>query len=162
MMVSSFVATDPQSHTGLTNTWLTPQYFFDELGEFDLDPCAAPSPRPFDTAKTMYELPTNGLEQDWLGRVWLNPPYGKEAKDWLEKLEAHGNGIALIFARTDTKWLQPVLERNGLFLLLGRVKFLKPDGSSDTNAGSPSILVPFGRKNIGAILSSNLPGIWKQ
>ena len=32
----------------------------------------------------------------------MNPPYGKFTAKWLEKFINHRNGIALVFARTDT------------------------------------------------------------
>jgi hypothetical protein len=63
------------SHTkpnqGDTNTWLTPEPIVRALGPFDLDPCAAPSPRPWDTAKFHIELPKDGLAADWSG-PWCN------------------------------------------------------------------------------------------
>lgn len=72
--MKSFTFTDPVSHNGETNTWLTPKWLLDELGEFDLDPCAAPEPRPFPTAKKMIsEKDGCGLSAKWEGRVWLNP-----------------------------------------------------------------------------------------
>jgi hypothetical protein len=44
---------------------------------------------------------------DRLGPFDLDPcacsPYGKLATAWLDRLAAHGNGIALVFARTETK-----------------------------------------------------------
>ncbi|HVI40922.1 MAG TPA: DNA N-6-adenine-methyltransferase, partial [Anaerovoracaceae bacterium] len=102
-MSKSFFSTDPVSHKGATNVWLTPKWLLDELGEFDLDPCAAPNPRPFPTAKKMItEADECGLKASWHGRVWLNPPYGKQIGPWLEKLKSHGDGIALVFARTET------------------------------------------------------------
>jgi hypothetical protein len=59
------------SHTkpnqGDTNTWLTPQHIVQALGTFDLDPCAAPSPRPWPTAKYHIELPEDGLAASWCG-----------------------------------------------------------------------------------------------
>lgn len=158
----SFVSTDPVSHKGATNIWLTPKWILDALGEFDLDPCAAPDPRPFATAKRMIaEADADGLSADWEGRVWLNPPYGKHLGPWLNKLRTHGNGIALVFARTETNWLQPIMESAGIFFMKGRIKFLRPDGREETNAGAPSILIPFGRKNIAAILASDIKGVWK-
>ena len=40
---------------------------------FDLDPCAAPAPQPWPTARTMFtEAMGDGLSIDWDGRVWLN------------------------------------------------------------------------------------------
>lgn len=154
----SFTSTDPQSHNGQTNTWLTPLNLVHSLGEFDLDPCAFQN---HFTAKRMIMLPECGLKAKWSGRVWLNPPYGKEQQVWLDKLKEHGNGIALIFARLETKWLLPYLE-NGFFQIQGRLKFLRSDFTEDSNAGTGSILLPFGRKNIGSILSSDINGRWFQ
>lgn len=55
-------------HRGVTNTWLTPRWIVDALTEevpFDLDPCAAPSPRPWDTAMHHITLPEDGLISPW-------------------------------------------------------------------------------------------------
>lgn len=155
----SFVSTDPVSHKGKTNTWLTPLELVNSLGVFDIDPCGFPGHK---TAETLFCLPEdNGLEMDWHGRIWLNPPYGKDQRLWLEKLKHHGNGIALVFARLETKWIQPFIA-DGFFQLEGRVSFLNERFEKVSNAGAPSMLIPFGRKNIGAILSSDLRGKWFQ
>jgi len=154
----SLFATDPVSHQGKTNTWLTPLWLIESLGSFDLDPCGFPGHR---TAERLITLPNDGLTQEWSGRVWLNPPYGKHTEHWLRKLKEHDNGIALVFARLETKWIQPFIS-GGIFTLEGRLKFLNDQFKEVTNAGSPSMLIPFGRKNVGAILSSDLKGRWFQ
>lgn len=87
---------------GATVEWLTPPEILLALGEFDLDPCCPPV-MPWVTAKTMLNPSCDGFSADWSGRVWLNPPYGGETQKWLAKLAAHGNGIAFIFARTETR-----------------------------------------------------------
>lgn len=56
-----------QSPLNGTDTWLTPPAVLAALGEFDLDPCSAPSPRPWPTAKQHIELPENGLLANWGG-----------------------------------------------------------------------------------------------
>jgi hypothetical protein len=86
-------------------TWLTPASIIWALGPFDLDPCAAPSPRPWPTARKHIEPPEDGLRARWEGRVWLNPPYGKDRGmyEWIEKMAGHRNGISLLFAGTDTQ-----------------------------------------------------------
>jgi hypothetical protein len=81
--------------------WLTPPEIVRALGEFYLDP-ATPIVRPWDTAREHYNVMHDGLRQEWFGRVWLNPPYGDKTARWMERLATHGNGIALIFARTET------------------------------------------------------------
>ena len=96
------------SHTspnkGENETWLTPPDILSVLGVFDLDPCAAPSPRPWGTALRHIEWPyADGLKSDWTGRIWLNPPYSRDIGVWLERMAKHGNGIALTFARTETE-----------------------------------------------------------
>lgn len=155
---TKFTATDPHTHAGKTNTWLTPLVLVRQLGDFDLDPCAYPGHK---TAAKLICLPECGLAAKWNGRVWLNPPYGKEQQVWLEKLSVHQNGIALIFARLETKWIQPFLN-GGFFIIQGRISFLNKDFVAQTNAGAPSMLIPFGRNNIGSILSSSIKGRWFQ
>lgn len=155
--MKGFSALDNPNHEGATNTWLTPGWLLGQLGQFDLDPCAHPE---YPTARSMFCWPANdGLALPWHGRVWLNAPYGKELGKWLQKLQEHGDGIALIFSRTDTRWFQS-LRPDLIFALSGRIKFLKPDLTESSNAGHGSLLLAFGRKNAGAILSSNLKGVW--
>lgn len=149
-----------ESHAADTDVWLTPPYIKAPLGEFDLDPCAAID-QPWPTAKTHYTKADNGLLRPWFGRVWLNPPYGAEAYKWIKRLAEHGNGIALIFARTETKaFFDDVWERaDGLLFLRGRVKFCYPDGRQcPTNAGAPSVLVAYGWQNTADLRASGLDG----
>lgn len=150
----SFTSTDPVSQKGQTNTWLTPLSLIEELGTFDLDPCGLKSHK---TANLIIELPQDGLALDWVGRVWMNPPYGKEQQEWLERMLKHGSGIALIFNRLETKWIQPFLI-NGFFQIEGRLSFMREDKTYSHNAGVGSILIPFSRYDLGMILKSNLKG----
>lgn len=153
--MKGFAALDPQSHEGETNTWLTPIELIKPLGEFDLDPCGYEG---HPTAKSLYILPTDGLIEPWFGRVWLNPPYGKSTGLWLERLAEHGNGIALVFARTETKWFQAIMRKaSGILFYRGRIKFLRPSGEISSNAGSPSCFISFGPQNREAL--SRLPGV---
>lgn len=156
MTSRGFVTLDNPNHQGQTDTWLTPLPLIRALGEFDYDPCGYPG---HPTAKEICSLPSDGLANPWHGRVWLNPPYGKMTGAWLLKLQEHGNGIALVFSRTETKWFQR-LKPDLIFMLQGRIKFLRPDFTEATNAGHGNCLLAFGRKNAGAILSSGLEGVW--
>lgn len=135
----SFVSSDPQSHKGKTDTWLTPLPLIKELGDFDLDPCAFPGHK---TAKILWT--ENGDMKKWKGRVWLNPPYS-EAGRWLDMLAEHGFGTALVFNRCDTKVFQRHLRlASSVFFLEGRIQFLKPDFSKGHNAGTGSMLLSYG------------------
>lgn len=141
-----------------TTTWLTPPHVIAALGDFDLDPCAAPGWR---TAGRHVVLPEDGLAGDWEGRVWLNPPYGNEAWVWLSKLAAHGRGTALIFARTETSgFVEQVWGKaSAVKFLHGRLHFHYPDGSrAKANSGAPSVLVAYGIEDAIRLQASNLPG----
>lgn len=137
----SFVSTDPQSHKGKTDTWLTPLWLFDHLGEFDFDPC------PFKGHPTAKQFAKeDGLKEKWIGKVWLNPPYS-DAEVWLDKLQQHNYGTALIFNRCDTKYLQRHLRlADSVFFLAGRIKFLDHNFQEQHNAGTGSVLLSYGYK----------------
>ena len=66
-----------QSARAIKDEWLTPPHILSALGKFDLDPCASVA-RPWGTAAVHYTREDNGLTKPWLGRVWCNPPYGRE------------------------------------------------------------------------------------
>lgn len=150
-----------QATVGRSEVWLTPRWLLDALGHFDLDPCAAPSPRPWPTAARHVELPEDGLAFPWEGRVWLNPPYGTKTGLWVQRLAEHGRGTALIFARTETdlwhRWVWP--KASALFFLQGRITFCLPDGTPGRwTGGAPSALVAFGPTDALALQSARLSG----
>lgn len=140
--------------------WLTPPKILRALGTFDLDPCA-PIARPWDTAEKHYTIEDDGLAQRWHGRIWCNPPYGLATAAWLERLADHGNGIALIFARTETKmFFEWVWDRaHSILFIEGRLHFHHIDGSrAKANAGAPSCLVAYGSDNTAALRRSGIAG----
>ncbi len=147
------------TRVGVNDEWLTPPYIIEALGPFDLDPCS-PISRPYDTAAHHYTIEDDGLSQPWEGRIWLNPPYGMEAARWLERLAGHGDGIALIFARTETRtFLNQIWERaDALLFLAGRISFHRADGSGGLNSGAPSVLVAYGMWAVAALNSCGLAG----
>lgn len=149
-----------QSHDMGKDEWLTPPEIIQSLGGFDLDPCS-PINRPWDTANKHYTKEDNGLIKTWIGRVWCNPPYGREAVKWLKKMGNHGNGIALIFARTETAMFFSDVwgSADALFFFEGRLFFHHVDGSrAKSNSGAPSCLVVYGKENIKSVRQSGLKG----
>jgi hypothetical protein len=143
-----------------SDTWLTPPHILQALGPFDLDPCCPPD-MPWPTAKRDYTRAENGLKQPWEGRVWLNPPYSREAVKWLTKLADHGYGTALVFARTETEWfVEQVWRRaSAVLFLYGRLHFHHADGTrAKANAGAPSCLVAYGSIDADLLESSGLDG----
>lgn len=119
----------------------TPQGFFDKLNEefgFLLDVCATP-----ENAKVplFFTKEDNGLERDWTGPAWMNPPYGREIGRWMHKANKEAlNGITtvcLVPARTDTKWWHDYVIQHEVRFIKGRLKF----GNAKNSAPFPSAVV---------------------
>lgn len=145
---------------GETNEWLTPPHIIEALGPFDLDPCA-PEVRPWDTAAQHYTAADDGLSKPWRGLVYCNPPYGDQTFVWMERLAEHGDGIALIFARTETAGFFESCWRHAtaMLFLRGRLHFHFPDGQrAQANAGGPSVLLAFGERAAQRLADSGLDG----
>ncbi len=149
-----------RAYQGRTDEWLTPPEIIERLAPFDLDPCS-PVCRPWATAKEHYTINEDGLSKPWKGRVWLNPPYGPETGKWLDRLADHGNGIALIFARTETSmFFSSVWYRaSALLFVRGRLHFHDVSGKrSKLNAGGPSVLIAYGADNAERLRDGGING----
>lgn len=166
------VARYHEQHGNGRTEWLTPPEILKAVGDFDLDPAAtcdmAHFCKPWSTARVMFCRCVDGLQKPWEGRVWLNPPYDADAEDWLKRLSDHGNGIALIFARTETLWFKRVVwaRADGLFFLHRRLHFRLPDGTvggragGTGSAGAASVLVAYGKDNAIALKNAKLDGFF--
>lgn len=140
--------------------WLTPKPLVEALGEFDLDPAGAPG---WELASHTYLLENgdDGLTLPWHGRVWLNPPYGREMNPFMRRMAEHGHGTALIFAATETEiFFETVWDAaTAILFLRRRVKFVRGDGEqAKANAGKPSCLVAYGQDDMLALERSGIPG----
>ncbi len=148
------------SAAAMKDEWLTPPSIISSLGEFDLDPCA-PVKRPWEMAKQHYNIFDNGLTQDWVGRVWCNPPYGLEAAKWLDRCASHRNAIALIFARTETRMFFDHVwtKARAVLFIEGRLYFHHVCGRrAEANAGAPSVLVAYDEHNAEILKNCAIPG----
>ncbi len=151
-----------QSARALKDEWLTPPDLLRALGAFDLDPCS-PVVRPWPTAA--YHLTQGGLNIPWSGRVWCNPPYGTQTGSWLARCAAHGDAIALVFARTETAMFFDHVwpKADSILFLQGRLHFHHVDGTrAAANAGAPSVLIAYGTANAHCLercaMTDTIPG----
>lgn len=122
-----------------TDDWSTPKEFYDILDKefsFDMDPCPLRSEE-------------DGLNKDWKGNIFINPPYSNIRK-FIEKGldEIHkGNAKTLVYlvpARTDTKWFHDlVYNKTEIRFIKGRLKF----GDSKNSAPFPSMVIIYGHPN---------------
>ena len=144
-----------------SDEWYTPRWLIDELGPFDLDPCAPTADaRPFEIAPRCYTKDDDGLLQPWEGVVYMNPPYSRVLlRQFCEKMAKHNNGMALLKNQVDNLLFQDVIFPSAASMLFmrHRVKFIRPDGSS----GNPffgSCLVAWGHECDRRLRQSSIEG----
>jgi hypothetical protein len=150
----------------------TPQTFLALVHELfggipDLDPCSNTG-TPNVAAHRHYTIEDDGLKHPWHGRVFLNPPYGRELPAWVEKLRREWLGtevteiVALLPSRTDTEWFNTLTKETGdavLCFLYGRLTFV---GNSDP-APFPSMVVYFGpHHDVFATIFANQGSLWQR
>lgn len=136
---------NPGMMSSATDDWATPLSFFRtvelEFGAFDLDVCADANNA---KAAKFFDREKNGLAQEWTGKCWMNPPYGKRIGEWMAKAREsalHGAVVVcLVPARTDTAWWHESVEGHAeVRFIRGRLKF----GGGKDSAPFPSALVIF-------------------
>lgn len=144
----------------ITDEWYTPKEIIESFGEFDLDPCAPFIPL-WDTAKIMYNKLDDGLNKEWSGRIWLNPPYSMPLlEQFVKKLSEHGNGIALIFSRCELKMFYEYIfpKATAIKFLRKRIKFYRPNGLLGDSPRNNSMFIAFGDYNAQCLKQNTLDG----
>ena len=150
-----------------SDEWYTPSWLFRALDvEFDLDPCSPGVPPSSVPAKRHLTKADNGLSAEWRGAVWLNPPFSSK-RPWYDRMMAHGYGIALLPARTETLDLQTYMNAaQALLFLRGRIYFERGSrpGGNGVNGVTTSppfgiVLCAYGEAMAIALLKSGLLGV---
>lgn len=146
----------PRMNAGLfssaTPEWYTPAHIIERVeavfGQIDLDPCSNSSdPNEANVpALTYWTQAENGIAMPWHGRVYMNPPYGDDISVWVARMinayedSEIAEAIALLPARTDTAWFQPLFDYPICFVR-GRLKF----SGAENSAPFPSAIVYLGK-----------------
>lgn len=117
---------------GAKQDWETPKWLFDELnreyGPFDLDPCA--NEINHKCLRWFGESPAGGgLNELWLGRVYMNPPYGRGVSKWMrhayECSRLGAKVCCLVPASVCTAWWHDWVEGKAKYKFWrGRIKFV--------------------------------------
>ncbi len=121
------------------NEWYTPPEFIalarEVMGEIDLDPASSAEANETVGAAEFYTAEDDGLDQQWYGRVWLNPPYSRELMPkFMDKLKAgykSGNidaAIVVTHNNTDTGWFHSLADIvSAICFASKRIKFYRGD-----------------------------------
>lgn len=111
-----------------------------------------------------FDLVNPKLSEEWKGRVFIHPPHDRKNLElFLEKMAVHGNGIALLFNRSDSKTFHKhVLKRShGLFYLQHRFYYLDEKGKKHKeNCGGAVLFVAYGQTNSSLLKHCKLEGIY--
>lgn len=122
------------------NEWYTPEDHIERarrvLGGFDVDPASNAEAQEKVRAGMFFDAETNGLAQEWNGRVWLNPPYAQPLisqfmAKLVEEIDAGRctSAITLTHNYTDTRWFQDTASKaNAICFTRGRIRFYSPSG----------------------------------
>lgn len=131
----------------------TPEWVYSALGEIDLDPCAGIKTS-IARVNWAIERGENGLERDWFGFAYCNPPFSQK-EIWAEKMIEHGSGILILPERGSAPWFGPLAMTAGCYWVMGK-KINFAGGPSTNNLGS--VLFPFGDEAVSRLIESGLPG----
>ena len=107
------------------------------LGEIDLDPASCEQAQETVQAKRYFTQSDNGLEQDWWGRMLINPPYTQpDLALFVDKLLHELDvkhvtaAILLTFNNTDAAWFQKAAAvATAICFPRGRIRFINRDGT---------------------------------
>ena len=128
------------SNNSKNDEWYTPTKFIDAarlaMGSIDLDPASCEVANRQVGAPTFYTEEDDGLEREWVGNIWLNPPYSSELIGlFAEKLKGEAaagrlkQACVLVNNATETKWFQNLVRTAGpVCFPQGRIKFLNGKG----------------------------------
>lgn len=127
--------------TSDSTEWFTPPAIVEAarrvMGGIDLDPASCEEANQTVQATSYYTRECSGLGREWAGRVFLNPPYGRDEQHrsnmavWGAHLLAEvaagrvSQAVLLVGAYTDTELLQGLL-RDRPVCLTGRLAFIAP------------------------------------
>lgn len=149
-----------EASVGASDEWYTPAYIFDALGEtFNLDVAHPATTHPITPCGVWYD--DHGLHRDWLGFVWMNPPFGgrNSLGGWLNRFFSWGHGIALTPDRTSAPWFREAWERADMALFMPKVRFIRPDGSEGKSPANGTCLWAAGDRAVAALERATSVGL---
>lgn len=136
-----------------SNEWYTPAQYPDAarevMGAIDLDPASTVHANRTIRATRFYTIEDDGLAQPWAGRLWVNPPYGKEhgesnAARWSSRLVAEYDAgrvteaVLLVNAAMGNRWWAPL--KRFPICFPERIHFESPEGEKDQPTNSNALI----------------------
>lgn len=138
---------DVTTHNVLTSSasdeWYTPPSILvlarQVLGSIDLDPASNAIAQQWIQAESYYSIQDDGLNREWHGRVWLNPPYGTQVRLWTEKIVCEyqqGNvtaALLLVRPAVGSSWYQTLAQVHPRCEPHKRIRFIDAKGNQQSS-----------------------------
>lgn len=132
------------------NEWYTPSNIIEAartaMGSIDVDPASNDIAQQTVKAGTYYTAETNGLDKEWVGNVWLNPPYasdliGKFIDKLVSEKKNYNQAVVLVNNATETEWFNKIVSISSMVCFpKSRVKFYMPDGKTGAPLQGQAVL----------------------
>ena len=134
--------------------WMTPQFVIEcargVLGVIDLDPASSALANERVIACRYFDKETDGLNQEWFGRVFLNHPFGRHSNpDWISKFVGEydsgrvDEAINICFAATSEGWFAPLMRYPQCYLR-PRTQYVLPNGETARGVTKGSVVTYLG------------------
>ena len=132
------------------NEWYTPVNIIEAarvaMGSIDVDPASNDIAQQTVKAGTYYTAETNGLDKEWVGNVWLNPPYasdliGKFIDKLVSEKKNYNQAVVLVNNAKETEWFNKIVSISSMVCFpKSRVKFYMPDGKTGAPLQGQAVL----------------------
>lgn len=147
-----------------TSEWYTPAWlvtlihnFLRPYGGLDLDPATCSRAQQVVQARATYTIEYSGLIQRWFGNVFCNPPFGRQARKFMQQSflkkaidEHRANNtkitILLLKAAVGYKWFRDVYRFPHVFLY-DKLAFWNDQATTRRTSPHGSVLVYLGPSN---------------
>lgn len=156
MIQESFSLGIQQNEQEITSDdYYTPEWIFQALQlEFDTDPASPMGGIDWIPVKNYFTIVDDGLQQEWKGKVWLNPPYSNPTP-WIDRFITHRNGITLVQI-SKSRWCCRLFEEADAFLFLPyNLRFVTATGK-EMGIYMPCGLFAMGKENMQALQDSKI------
>lgn len=157
----AYIGAKPGTDQRDSDDWHTPSTYTEMarevMGGIDLDPFSSKSANRSVKAVRFFDVYSNALERDWFedkGRVFMNPPYGREILPkairaflghWIDGTISEA--VVLVNNATETIWFQSLLCHATAVCFPGRrIAFENTDGKHVSGNTRGQAFFYFGRK----------------
>lgn len=158
------------------NEWYTPPKYIEAarraMGSIDTDPASCELANSIVKAKVYFDIDDDGLSREWVGNVWLNPPYvqplvSQFTAATIEKYLAGeiNQACVLVNNATETNFFQYMLQYcSAICFPSGRIRYIDKNGEQANSPLQGQAILYFGNapeeftysfKDIGGILYAN-------